>query len=251
MRKFRFWWSLVFLTMVVAIASMPMRAGAAQAAAPTAGASTGKSQAAGASDTGEEAVTPEQRAFAEKYAESVQAQDVAKMRALIAPTTLKCFDGAKQKFLDEWIDKQFNYEIPIDYQLSVSRIPPEVAKPTKVATYPVPRTHLMEFQYTRPTNSITVTQEIGTEGGKWYMIPPCPTALRMKQFAKKEELKAIVRDRAEHAYAELKEPVKSQLLALIAKHDNTGAMRLCIKSLHVDAATAQVLLAKLAGDKID
>ena len=253
MRKLKFLRVVVFVSVIVAIALLSMRAGAQQnpaAKGSAATSSTSKSPAAAdATNSGEEAATPEQRAFAQAYVQSVQAQDVAKMRVLVAPTTLKCFDGEKQKFLDQWLEKQLTYEIPKDYQINVSRIPPDMAKATKAATYPVPRTHVMEFQYTTGANTVTVTQEIGAETGQWYLIPPCPTAARMAQFTKKEQKLAIARERAEHAYGELKEPLKSQLLALIAKNDNRGAMKLCVKSLHVDPATAQALINKLAAER--
>ena len=253
MRKLKCLRVVGFLSVIVAIELVSMRAGAQQkpAAKGSAGtSSTSKSQAgADANDSGEEAATPEQKAFAEAYVQSVQAQDVAKMRALVAPTTLKCFDGDKQKFLDKWLTRQLSYEVPKDYQVSVSRIAPEMSKPTKEATYPVPRTYEMEFQYATEANTVTITQEIGAEAGRWYLIPPCPTALRMAQFIKKEQVDAIARDRAAHAYAEMTETLKSQLLALIAKDNNTGALKLCMKTLHVDQLTAQALIDKLASEK--
>jgi hypothetical protein len=256
MQKMKFWRAVIFLVAVVAIALVSMTAGAqqpvAKESAAAATSSTSNETAAGKeNNSGEETVTPEQTAFAAKVAEATQAEDVAKMRALIPPTTLKCFKGGKEKFLDEWLEKQISYGIAKDYQISVSRIPRDMAKPSKMATYPIPRTHLMEFKYSAAGNEIAVSQEIGTEGGQWYLIPPCPTAARMKQFMRKEKIHAIARNRAEHAYAELKEPVKSQLLALIAKHDDAGAMRLCRNSLHLDDQTADALITKLSGNKAD
>lgn len=253
MRKLKFLRVVVFVSVIVAIALVSMRAGAQQKPAAKGSAATSSTSkipaTADATDSGEEAATPEQKAFAEAYVQTVQAQDVAKMRALVAPTTLKCFDGDKQKFLDKWLTRQLSYEVPKDYQVSVSRIAPEMSKPTKEATYPVPRTYEMEFQYATEANTVTITQEIGAEAGRWYLIPPCPTALRMAQFIKKEQVDAIARDRAAHAYAEMTETLKSQLLALIAKDNNTGALKLCMKTLHVDQATAQALIDKLASEK--
>lgn len=210
-----------------------------------AGVSTGGAEDAASS------VTPEQRAFADKFVAAIEAQNVAKMRALVAPTTLMCFAGGKGKVLDSWIEDQFEYQIPKGYQVTASPIPPDMLVPTKMATYPIPRTHLMEFQYSSGGATETVTEEIGQEAGQWYAIPPCPTAKRMKQFTLTERKRAIARDRAEHAYAQLKEPLKSQMLDLIAKHEKSAAMNLCIKSMKVDAATAQALVQKLAGDKYD
>src|SRR5579863_6759676 len=92
-------------------------------------------QAAGSGSHGGDGATPAQREFAEKFVKSVDARDAAQMRALIPPTTLKCFDTSRQKILDAWIQKQFKYPIPSQYQMSVSPLTPDMIKPSKVATY--------------------------------------------------------------------------------------------------------------------
>ena len=198
----------------------------------------------------ETTITPAQRAFAKKYVEAVDAQDNAKMRALIPNDTLKCFDQTRQPFLDAWIQKQFRRQIPADHQLSVIALPPDNYKPTKMATFPMRATHLMEFESKMDDDStITINQAVGQEAGVWYLTVPCPTAAGLERFAKIEKMRAVSRERAELAYAKLKEPVKSQMLAMIAKHDNASAWRLCVQSLHVDIMTAQAVVDKLAAEK--
>lgn len=199
----------------------------------------------------ESAVTPEQRALAEKYVKAVQARDAAQIRTLLPPSTLKCFDKSKEPYLDDWIEKQFRFPISKDHKLSVSVLPPEITKPSRIATYPVPATHLLGFDYSADGSNITLNQEIGQEGGNWYLVAPCPTELGMERFAKIEKMRAAGRARAERVIKEIKEPLKSQLLALIAKHDNADAWKLCVRSLHIDFLTAQAVVAKLAGEDAD
>jgi hypothetical protein len=62
-------------------------------------------------------------------------------------------------------------------------------------------------------------------------------------------MRARSRQRAELVYGKLKEPLKSQMLALIAKHDKASAWKLCVQSLHVDFMTAQAVVDKLANEK--
>ena len=198
----------------------------------------------------EASITPAQRAFAKKYVEAVDAQDNAKMRALIPNDTLKCFDQSRQPFLDAWIQKQFRRQIPANNQLSVIALPPDNYKPTKMATFPMRATHLFAFESKIDDGStITINQAVGQEAGVWYLTVPCPTAAGLERFAKIQKLRAVSRERADLAYTKLKEPVKSQLLALIAKHDNASAWRLCVQSLHVDIMTAQAVVDKLAAEK--
>lgn len=238
-RRLKFGRIIVALIAAVAIAGVSTGSGAQESADIAAYASGGP-------------VTPEQRAFGEKFIQAVQAQDSAKMRALIPPKTLKCFDDKdKQKILDDWIAEQFDYQIPNVHQISVSPIPRDMVKPSKMESYPVPRTHLMEFQYAEGVSVITVSQEIGKVGGNWYAIPPCPTAARMAMLAKREKEKAERRAQAERTYAELQPPLKSQLRALIAKRDKARARKLCMDTLHVDYRTAYAVVAKIAAEKSD
>jgi hypothetical protein len=197
----------------------------------------------------EAAITPAQRAFAKKFVEALNAEDSAKIRTLIAPDTLKCFDQSRDAFLEAWIQKQFRNPIPADSRLSVVALPPEMYKTSKMATYPVRPTHLMAFEHTTADNTITINQVVGEQAGAWYLTVPCPTAAGLTRFAKIQEMRAHSRQRAELVYGKLKDPVKSQLLALIAKHDNASAWKLCIQALHVDFMTAQAVVAKLANEK--
>jgi hypothetical protein len=198
--------------------------------------------------TSQAAITPEHRALAEKFVQSVNAKDPVKMRALIPPTTLKCFDKSSAPFLDAWIANRFRYQIPNDYRLSITPIPPVMSKSSKLETYPVPGTHLLLFEYSVANNPVSVTQAIGIEDGNWYLTPPCPTAAGMDRFTKTEAIRAAGRERADRIYPQLRDPLKSQLLALIAKHKNANAMKLSMRTLHIDYITARALVAKLAAN---
>lgn len=201
--------------------------------------------------TSEAAVTSAQRVLGEKYVSAVQAQDNAAMRTLIAPSTLKCFDQSKQAFLNDWIEKQYRYPVAKDHKLSVGVLPTAQSKPSRIATYPVPGTHLLGFEYASGDSTITVNQVIGEEEGSWYLIPPCPTEAGMQRFAKIQQRRAAFAARADRLAKKINEPLKSQILALIAKRDNAGAWKLCVNSLHVDFLTAQAIVSNLAGEKPD
>jgi len=49
----------------------------------------------------------------------------------------------------------------------------------------------------------------------------------------------------------VKDPVKSQLQALISKHDNVAAWRLCMSSLKMDFPTCKGIVSIMSGDKSD
>ncbi len=198
-----------------------------------------------------EKATPQQQELARKMAYAMYLKDPTAMKQLIAPSTLKCI-GKNEDYLDDRIRKQFALPISKDYHLTVSKLSPNVAVPNKLSTYPMPPTHLMGMEFaTQDGGTATVNEMIGQEDGRWYEAQPCPTKLGMQRFAEQQQKRAQGLARAKEALARVQEPLKSQLLALIAKRDNADAWTLCMSSLHVDFKTAHEIVAMLAGDEPD
>jgi hypothetical protein len=197
-----------------------------------------------------EAATPQQQEFARKLVDALYDRNLAAMKQLVAPSTLKCIGKDKEPFLDDQIKKQFDLPIDKKYRLTVTKLPPSVMHATDYATYPMLPTHLMAMEFPVPGGgTATVNQTIGQENDNWYEAQPCPTELGMQRFARLQKMQAVGRERAKAAMARVQEPLKSQLLALIAKRDNADAWKLCMKSLNVDFVTARRVVAMLAGNE--
>jgi len=193
--------------------------------------------------------TPEQQQLAHKMALAMYAKDYAALKQLIAPSTMKCI-GKNQNFLDDRLRRQFELPISKDYHLTVLKLPPNLMRDTKFATYPIAPTYVVGMEFVTPEGSnVTVNEMIGQENGKWYEVQPCPTELGMEQFAKRQQTRAQYRDRAKPFVAHLQEPLKSQMMAYITKRDNVDALNLCMNSLHVDIQTAHEIVRILAGDE--
>jgi hypothetical protein len=191
--------------------------------------------------------TPDQQAFARKVADAMSSKDFGAMKQLFAPSTLKCI-GTHQDFLQERINRQLALPISTKYKLTITKLPPNIMNPSKFATYPLRPTHLMGMEFDADANHDTVNLPIGQEDGKWYEAQPCPTDAGMVRFAKLQHMKAQAHDRAKAAVADLKDPVKSQLLALVGKRDAMAAWKLCMSSLHYDFPTCRGMVAILAGE---
>ena len=217
----------------------------APAAAPH-GAPTLSAQQRAAKETAERG-TPEQQAFARKVADAMASKDFGAMKQLFAPSTLKCI-GSHEDFLQDRINRQFSLPINRKYKLTITKLPPNILNPSKYATYPMAATHLMGMDFTDGDNHDTVNLPIGQEGGKWYEAQPCPTEAGMYRFAKLQQMKAQAHERAKGVVAQLKDPVKSQLLGLVGQHDSLAAWKVCMSSLHYDFPTCRGVVAILAGD---
>ena len=192
--------------------------------------------------------TPEQQALAHRAAEAMASKDFAKAEQLFAPSTLKCI-GKNQDFLQDRIKKQFALPMNRKFKLKVTKLPENIVGESKYATYPVLPTHLMTMEFTADDgNQDTVNLPIGQEGGKWYEAQPCPTQEGMVRFGKLQHMRQVQKEHAKAAMAQVKDPVKSQLLALIGKHDSVTAWKVCMSSLHYDFPTCRGIVALLAGD---
>lgn len=195
--------------------------------------------------------TPAQQAFARKVADAMSSKDIAAMKQLFAPSTLQCI-GQHEDFLEDRIKGQLALPISRKFNLKITKLQPNLINPTKYSTYPLQASHLMRMEFTADNGSHeTVNLLIGQEGGNWYEAQPCPTEAGLDRFAKLQHIRAVAHEREEAAVAKLSDPVKSQLLALIGKHDNVSAWRLCMSSLSYDFPTCRGMVAILAGNPDD
>jgi hypothetical protein len=192
--------------------------------------------------------TPGQQALAHKVANAMHSKDYAAMKPLFAPSTLKCI-GKNEDFLQDRIKRQFELPMSRKFKLKITKLPLDIVGKSKYSTYPMTPTHLMGFEFDADDgNHDTVNLPIGQEGGQWYEAQPCPTQAGMERFAKLQHMRAVRHEHAKQAMTQVKDPVKSQLLALIGKHDSTQAWQLCMSSLHYDFPTCRGIVSILAGD---
>ena len=254
LKSLRMTFSLMVMTAALAAPAYPQESARPQESpwamrAPAAvphGAPTLSAQQRAAQEAAERG-TPDQQAFARKVVDAMSSKDFGAMKQLFAPSTLKCI-GKHDDFLQERITRQLSLPISKKYKLTITKLPPNVMNASKYSTYPMRATYLMGMDFSDGDNHDTVNLPIGQEGGKWYQAQPCPTDAGMVRFAKLQQMKAQAHERAKVAVAQLKDPVKSQLLAFVGQHDSMSAWKLCMSSLHHDFPTCRGMVAILAGD---
>lgn len=226
-----------------------MRAPATPAAAATPAPGAAPTQAAAKVERPQ--ITPEQRQFAEKLIAAMRAKDLAKLNEMVAPSVRACFNKDTQPYLDAVLNKQMKHQVPKEYTLKIGAVPPQVSQPSKYVTIPLMPTQVLEIEYTQADNSITLNRLIAQEHGKWYTVASCPTAAGMERFRKLEKIRQAGRERAKEFMAQVKPPLKAQVIAYVNKGDNADAWKLCMKTLHVDFYTARELVSMLTGESDD
>jgi hypothetical protein len=289
----------------------PPLASSAAAASPEAEPSLTADQLAAQKEA--EKGTPEQQELARDVAEAISAKDFASMKDLFAPSAVKCI-GNNQDYLIDRIKKQFSLPMSTNYHLTITRLPSDIPRPTKYATFPMRPTHLMSMDFTtndgdgatvnlligqddsKPASTMSgltrfvvllvislaalamlavgvlfrsfwwlggglaaaafgllvlVGNPFGQGHGDWYEAQPCPTQEGLRRFAAQQKLRAEDQARVKAAVADLKDPLKSQLLTLVSQHATSKAWNLCMASLKEDFSTCQGLVATLSGHESD
>ena len=211
----------------------------------------GAAPSAAAAKVEQPKITPEQREFGEKLIAAMRAKDLAKLNAMVAPSVRACFNKDTQPYLDAVLKKQTKHPVPKEYTLKVGAVPPQVSQPSKYVTFPLMPTAVLEIEFSQADNSITLNRLIAQERGKWYTVASCPTAAGMERFHKLEKVRLAGVARAKTFLAQVKPPLKAQVLAYVAKGDNADAWKLCMKTFHVDFYTARELVSMLAGEESD
>jgi len=219
----------------------------------------GKIAAGEKTDAGEEpshaqGETPEplsaaQKEFADSLVAALNSKDAARLKALIAPEALTCFDQSRQPYLDGWLRRQFRFPIGKDYQVTVAKLPPDFsAKATRVK-FPVAPTDALIISYDGAGAPRTYRRLIAQQDNHWRLILGCPTDATIEKFNKSEQIKAKAIERADKLMPQVKEPLAAQVRALVAKGDRMGASKLCAEELHTDLLTAREVVARVSGEE--
>jgi hypothetical protein len=193
--------------------------------------------------------SPAQKEFADSLVAALNSKDAARLKALIAPESLTCFDQSRQAYLDGWLRRQFRVPIGKDYQVTVAKLPPDFSTKATRVKFPIAPTDALIISYDGAGARRTYRRLIAQQDNRWRLIVGCPTDATMVNFNKSEQIKAKVVERADKLMPKVKEPLTSQIRALLAKGDRMGATKLCAEQLHTDLLTAREVVARVSGEE--
>ena len=95
----------------------------------------------------------------------------------------------------------------------------------------------------------TLHRLIAQQDNRWRLILGCPIDATIAKFTMSERIRAIATERAEKLMPQVKEPLTSQIRALVAKGDRFGAAKLCAEQLKTDLLTAREVVARVSGEE--
>src|SRR6266567_1153919 len=158
--------------------------------------------------------------FAREYVAALGKKDTAAIRARIHPLARACMSGDAHDYLDAFLAREASrdsgaYDGPFTITVTAVEQPAATPALSALVHYAVRPTHQLRIDLQRLTPSLTILREIVLSDGRWFLVLPCPTADGLQRFREAEQAR---RDRAiavDRLVAELKEPLRSRLLALL------------------------------------
>jgi len=186
-------------------------------------------------------MTDSQKTFVGQYVQATQGRDFEKYKRLLHPNCMACIDKDNedyhqdQLYLKHWTKTQ-------DFQAKVQALPPEQGEYyTKVCPIPLKPTHFIQLDLSPGQfESKTIIINIAFKNGSWYeVISVCrPTPETLQKFRA-----AIAR--AEALFSSLKEPLRSELKALLRQGEEVSAIRKYRKASGEDTWTAMRVITLL------
>lgn len=161
-------------------------------------------------------VPPDVKAFAARYVAAYNSKDLARLESMYLPQSRTCITPANREFYDS-MARQMSEEVAPGYLLSIVPVNEGNMKVFASEMYflvkPESELHI-DYQYPGTNDGGQLVLSLVRQNGRWMADFPCMTAQAIKDYqddeADREHYKAIA--------AAIKEPLRSELLAMLRVH---------------------------------
>ncbi len=187
------------------------------------------------------------KTFVTEYVAAFDAKDAARLQALYESKSRACIAAEDKEFYDFSLAVMWQDTIPPKYTFTVSAVNENNLKAIETfGWFPLKPTHELHIDYQQGDDSGTVIVYLVRENGRWLADQPCATEQTVKQFRDG----APARKAAEAHYKALaraiREPLRSQLVALLREHKTGDAIERYKKASGTDGQTAMLVIDQLA-----
>jgi hypothetical protein len=186
-------------------------------------------------------VPPDVKAFAAQYVAAFNAKDKIRLEALYLPESRACITPANHDVYDDILSLDMRDRIPPKYQLSFTAVNESNLKAaatlTTFAVRPERELHI-DYQYPGTNDGGQSFLALVRRNGRWMIDFPCMTTEAIQDFRDN----AADRQRYRALAAAIKEPLRSQLLAMVRAHQDGEAATRYQKIAGGDMNTAMLVI---------
>jgi hypothetical protein len=182
------------------------------------------------------------RSFAADYVAAVNAKDSAKLWSFLTPETRSCVNPTNKDVYDALFNIQFDDTIPSNYILTLSPVSEATVKAFAESQYfPIAPEHELQIDYQVGDDAGGLVLWLVHEKGRLYADQPCAT----EEFIVRYRDQAAARAHIKELAAEIQDPLRAELLALLAQHNRSAAITRYKSATSSDMRTAMLVIAAL------
>jgi hypothetical protein len=182
------------------------------------------------------------RSFAADYVAAINAKDSAKLWSFLTPETRSCVNPTNKDVYDALFNIQFDDTIPPNYILTLSAVSEAKLKAFAESQYfPIAPEHQLQIDYQNGDDGGALILWLVHEKGRLYADQPCAT----EEFIVRYRDQAAARAHYKQLAAEIQDPLRTELLALLAQHNRSAAITRYKSATSSDMRTAMLVISAL------
>ncbi|HEV2323763.1 MAG TPA: hypothetical protein VGS10_07415 [Terracidiphilus sp.] len=186
-------------------------------------------------------VPPEVKAFAAQYVAAYNSRDVARLESVYLPESRACVTPANRAVYDAVARMSMRNSVPANYLLSLMPVNGGNMKALASMMYfrvkPERELHI-DYQYPNSNDGGQLVLWLVRQDGRWTADFPCMTEDRIKDFRDS----AAAREHYKTVAAAIKEPLRSELLAMLRNHQSGEAAERYQKATGSDMRTSMLVI---------
>ena len=200
-------------------------------------------------------VRSQQVSFVKDYMAARHSKDAARIYNLIHPGVRACMTGQNKAYFDFVINHMLHDAPSGNYtKLTIKPVTPKTPPvlwafvPAKWFPYPVRPTHDIQIDYQNgPTSFESDIIEVAPSGGSWYLVEACPNEQGLRFMRESQAQGARQEAQAKKLASEVRDPLLSQIKALLAQHHKIEAIKAYQKATGTDLTTADSVINVIQG----
>lgn len=189
------------------------------------------------------------KTFVTQYVAANNAKDVARVLSFYGPKTLACITPQTKDYYYGAMAVQMRDQIPPNYTFSVLSVNENNLKAIEsFAHFPVHPEKELHIDYQQGEESGSVVIWLIQQNGRWYADQPCVSEQALKQFRDEAPAREAAMARYKALAAGIKQPLRSELLAMIREHNTASASTRYQQASGESAQTAMFVINQLKQD---
>lgn len=191
----------------------------------------------------------EAKAFAAQYVAAMNAKDVARVLTFFHPKSVACITPDTKDYYDGAMKVSVSESIPANYTFSVMAVNEDNLKAIEsMARFPVKPTSELHIDYQQGDDAGSVVLWLARENGRWFADQPCATEQTLKEFRDGAAARKEAMARYKSLADSIKDPLRSDLIAMLRKHETGSATDRYHKASGQDMKTSMFVINELKAE---